>query len=307
MSLILFFVCGLVSLAWVPVVLTRSRMSLEDLPRDLFQLFARRLHFTDQISLLSVSRAVRKKIIACPGAWNSISFVLLPVTNETASWDEWEVNEATRKMVSFLAANGIASYVERLSFGYKPISDLAPVAALTNLKELVVNSKNVSLAPLRSLQLRVLHVAGLEGAKELGEQSELEELSLTGADVLGELESWPKLRKVRLERCFLHLERLCKALPDLEQLSLWNTAVTTESRGLHVIAELLPKLTFLELCDSSDVTDDLLILFAAKLPLLRHVNVSRCGNVTNRGVAALHRLPRLVSLVHADCANVRSW
>lgn len=63
--------------------------SLESLPRDIFEIFASQLHFTDVIALLRVSKTVRQKLIASQGAWKSISFAVLPVSDRSKLSSSW--------------------------------------------------------------------------------------------------------------------------------------------------------------------------------------------------------------------------
>jgi hypothetical protein len=103
-------------------------MSLEDLHRDLFEVLARKVHFTDVIAMLRVSRSVRSKLLSCTGAWSTISFALLPVSRSGATEfvslsgssvgeaEEWNVNDALLKMSAFLTGAGLNVHVRCVNY-----------------------------------------------------------------------------------------------------------------------------------------------------------------------------------------------
>ncbi len=273
-------------------------MSLEAMPKDLFQLLARELHFVDFVVLLSVSRTVRSKVLACPGAWRAISFALLPVTDHAASCEEWEVDEATAKMVRFLCANDINAFVSVLSFGYKPVSDLVPLVKLHNLRELTVNSKRVqSFLPLCGLRLRAVSLerGGIGLEEFLQSQSELEELSLVDFTVSKSLLApLGRLRKLRLDRCTVRsLVAAGQAMPGVTDLSL---SASRCDNGWSDIGNVWPRLTRLNLCFAVGVTDALMP-HLLKLKELEQLNI-RMTDVTSAGVNALHGLLKLRLVEH---------
>jgi hypothetical protein len=275
-------------------------MSLEAMPKDLFQLLSRELHFVDFVPLLCVSKTIRAKVLACPGAWRAISFALLPVTSETATCEEWHVDEATRKMVRFLTAHGISAFVSTLSFGYKPVRDLAPVAELHNLRELTIHSRAVrSLAPLHGLKLRAVYLdCACEGLREFLEtQPELEELSLTGWVFSSLL--WfpllPRVRKLELQKCeMVSLAPVGRATPNVTDLSLTGSAFDLD---LNELSNCWPRLRRLNLSHTKGVDDRLMVHLLGTQKELEEVAI-KMTEVSHFGVTALHGLPKLRVLEH---------
>jgi hypothetical protein len=270
-------------------------MSLEAMPRDLFQLLARELHFVDFVPLLCVSKTIRAKVLACPGAWRAISFALLPLTSEAATCEEWHVDAATRQMVRLFSTHGINAFVSTLSFGYKQVSDLAPVAELHNLRELTIHSKAVrSLAPLCGLKLRAVSVEWTcDGLPEfLQSQPELEELSLIGWIFVLDppFPSLSRVRKLELQQCRMpSVAPAGRAMPNVTELSLSGSNVDADLFDLHI---LWPRLRLLNLCNAKRVNDRLMREVLVKLRELEQVAL-RMTEVTGVGIAALYALPKL--------------
>jgi hypothetical protein len=218
-------------------------MSLEGLPRDLFEVFARHLHVVDVIALLSVSKTIRSRLISCAGAWRYISFALLPLNfslSKSSSFGSefdvgWTVDDAIVKMDDFLVEKGLNGYVFELSFGSKLPREIACLANLKNLQVLRLECNNVSRDHgfwcfTQLLRLRVLDLSQTSNGwstfpPEALSSPELRELSLYGFsfDLNQKVQD---LESLKLEKCSIGGDlTLLQQVKNLRRLSLWGRYV----------------------------------------------------------------------------------
>ena len=290
---------------------------MESMPRDVYQILSRKLHFTDVVALLSVSKTVRENILRCAGAWSTISFAVLPVRFSEEDVDEnapvWSFEEAIEKMVASLSERGVARYVLSLSCSYKPLSNAVMARiwqGLPNLREFsALAAQKFSRFPLvagLSSPLRVLELGRTSlSPDELGAllgsvAPTLEELRLTSVDKF-KCPALPRLRVLELSLCGVKLPVLCAQYPGLTRLTLWSC------RGVmnfELIGMQAWKLTHLNVGCNDEMTDSALTRFVA-LTDLHSLTVSMCRNITGPALDVFIRgSPRLRVLLYSNCPNL---
>ena len=297
---------------------------MESLPRDVFQILSKKLHFTDVVALLSVSKTVRENMLRCAGAWSTISFAVLPVRFSEDDVDEnepvWNFENAVEQMVSFLSERGVARYVLSLSCSYKPLSDAVMARiwrGLPNLRELSAlaardfccfsdivrrsSSPSSSWPPLRVLELGRTGLSSHElGVLLSSVAPSLEELILTSVARF-DCPKLPRLRTLELSLCGVELEVLCARYPGLTRLTLWGCHGVG---NFELIGMQAWKLTHLNVGCNEEMTDAALARFIT-LTELHSLTVSMCRHITGAGLQVFVRAsPKLRVLLYSNCPNV---
>lgn len=273
--------------------------SLESLPRELMGELARHVTFDDTIALLSVSRAVRGKVLSCAAFWSSVSFALLPMawsssTLGSSMSSTWTLDAALPVLVDLLKRHDMAQHVTSLTLGYKEARNLAPIAELPNLREFTAwQIKAADLTPLFGLSLRAFAGAIRCPVSVLEKFPLLESLDLR----VPSFTPPPPL-------CFLRDLSLYESNVDMQAI-VESYASTLVSLALPKCSidnlEEVTKLTELRQLNLScvrAVDDELLSGVSRKLACLEQLNVNACFSVTSDGLGQLRALPNLVIVSH---------
>lgn len=110
--------------------------------------------------------------------------------------------------------------------------------------------------------------------------------------IWGELSKFKQLKKLNLSQCAqiqdADLSLIVKGLPSLTELSISNCKRIGE-QGFLDMAKNLSKLVRLDLSRCS-ISDTALTEIGARCPLLTHVDLTECTNLTEKGINAFKKL-----------------
>ncbi len=192
-----------------------------------------------------------------------------------------------------------------LKLGCAPgVTDLAPLAALTELDSLWLSGADASdLAPLAALpKLRVLRIDLCKGVTDLSPLARLKNLRLLDLDCSGAPTNAAAL--ARLRHLNVLVVRRCPSLLDLAPIAQLDGLNWLGLHGCPLVADLaplrrLPRLATLEVEACPGVSD---LAPLASMATLEGLSLRACPKVAD--ISPLATLPRLVRMEVVDCPRV---